>query len=45
LTTGKRRDAGLGIYPATSIAEAREKAHAMRKLVDSGEDPIEHRNR
>ncbi|WP_124083867.1 tyrosine-type recombinase/integrase [Burkholderia gladioli] len=43
--TSKRRDAGLGIYPATSIAEAREKAHAMRKLIDSGEDPIEQRNR
>ena len=43
--TGKRRDAGLGIYPATSIAEAREKAHSMRKLIDSGEDPIERRNR
>ena len=43
--TGKRRDAGLGIYPETSIAEAREKAHAMRKLIDSGEDPIDQRNR
>lgn len=42
---GKRRDAGLGIYPATSIAEARDKALAMRKLIDSGEDPIEQRNR
>ncbi|MBN3777302.1 tyrosine-type recombinase/integrase [Burkholderia sp. Ac-20345] len=43
--TGKRRDAGLGTYPETSIAEAREKALAMRKLIDSGEDPIDQRNR
>ena len=43
--TGKRRDAGLGTYPETPIAEAREKALVMRKLVDSGEDPIDQRNR
>ncbi|HDR8934521.1 tyrosine-type recombinase/integrase [Burkholderia vietnamiensis] len=43
--TGKRRDAGLGTYPETPIAEAREKALAMRKLIDSGEDPIDQRNR
>lgn len=43
--TGKRRDAGLGIFPETSIAEAREKALAMRKLIDNGEDPIDQRNR
>ncbi|RBB41299.1 integrase [Burkholderia reimsis] len=43
--TGKRRDAGLGTYPETSIAEAREKALAMRKLIESGEDPIDQRNR
>lgn len=43
--SGKRRDAGLGTYPETSIAEAREKALAMRKLVDNGEDPIDQRNR
>ena len=43
--TGKRRDAGLGIYPETSIAEAREKGLAMRKLLDNGEDPIDQRNR
>jgi len=43
--TGKRRDAGLGAYPETSIAEAREKALAMRKLIDNGEDPIDQRNR
>ncbi|RQS04970.1 DUF4102 domain-containing protein [Burkholderia sp. Bp9002] len=43
--TGKRRDAGLGTYPETSIAEAREKALAMRKHIDNGEDPIDQRNR
>ncbi|WP_244255517.1 tyrosine-type recombinase/integrase [Burkholderia vietnamiensis] len=44
-TTGKRRDAGLGIYPETSIADAREKALAMRRIIDGGDDPIEARNR
>lgn len=43
--TGKRRDAGLGTYPETSIAEAREKALTMRKLIDNGNDPIDARNR
>lgn len=43
--TGKRRDAGLGTYPETSIAEAREKALTMRRLIDNGEDPIDHRDR
>lgn len=42
--TGKRRDAGLGTYPETSIAEAREKALTMRKLIDNGNDPIDARN-
>jgi integrase len=43
--TGKRRDAGLGTYPETTIAEARDKALAMRKLIDVGQDPIDRRNR
>ncbi|MGB8417428.1 tyrosine-type recombinase/integrase [Paraburkholderia sp.] len=42
--TGKRRDAGLGTYPETSIAEARARALAMRKIIDTGEDPIDQRN-
>lgn len=42
--TRKRRDAGLGTYPETSIAEAREKAFAMRKIIDAGNDPIDTRN-
>ncbi|WP_131753735.1 Arm DNA-binding domain-containing protein [Burkholderia vietnamiensis] len=41
--TRKRRDAGLGTYPEISIAEARDKALAMRKLIDNGEDPIDQR--
>ncbi|CAJ6412077.1 phage integrase [Burkholderia pseudomallei] len=42
--SGKRRDAGLGTYPQTTIAEARDKAQTMRKLIESGIDPIDHRN-
>ncbi|OJB33233.1 integrase [Burkholderia ubonensis] len=42
--SGKRRDAGLGTYPQTTIAEARDKAQMMRKLIESGIDPIDHRN-
>jgi integrase len=43
--TGRQRDAGLGTYPETSIADAREKALAMRKILVGGIDPIEQRNR
>jgi integrase len=43
--TGKRRDAGLGTYPEISIASAREKALEMRRVIDGGGDPIEHRKR
>ena len=43
--TGKRRDAGLGTYPNTTIADAREKALAMRRILDAGDDPIDQRNR
>jgi len=39
--TSKRRDAGVGAYPDNSIAEARDKAQEMRKLVKTGVDPIE----
>jgi integrase len=38
---GKRRDAGLGGYPAVSLAEAREKAEALRKQKAAGKDPLE----
>jgi integrase len=43
--TGKRRDAGLGVYPEVTIADAREKALAMRRQLDAGKDPIDERNR
>lgn len=45
LVTGNRRDAGFGIYPEVSIADARDKALAMRRQLDAGKDPIDERNR
>ncbi|MEZ5825233.1 MAG: integrase arm-type DNA-binding domain-containing protein [Geminicoccaceae bacterium] len=36
---GKRRDFGLGAYPDVSLANAREKARAMRKAIKEGRDP------
>ncbi|WP_322107408.1 Arm DNA-binding domain-containing protein, partial [Paraburkholderia sp. J41] len=44
-TTGKRRDAGLGVYPEVTIADARDKALAMRRQIDAGKDPTEERDR
>jgi integrase len=38
---GKRRDIGLGTYPAVGLAEAREKAAATRKQLKAGVDPVE----
>ncbi|MFP6558339.1 tyrosine-type recombinase/integrase [Paraburkholderia sp. B3] len=43
--TGKRRDAGLGVYPEVSILDARNKALAMRTQLDAGKDPIDERDR
>ncbi|WP_245746760.1 tyrosine-type recombinase/integrase [Paraburkholderia lycopersici] len=42
--TGKRRDASLGAYPEVTIADAREKALAIRRQLDAGKDPIYERN-
>lgn len=42
---GKRRDLGLGAYPDVSLAEAREKARAMRTVARSGGDPVAERKR
>lgn len=39
---GKVREMGLGSYPAVSLADARDKAEAARKLLAAG-DPIEAR--
>lgn len=37
---GKRRDMGLGGYPAVTLAQAREKAREARDKIDRGIDPI-----
>ena len=37
---GKRRDMGLGGFPAVSLREARERAAEARKTASSGADPI-----
>ena len=41
----RRRDIGLGGFPATSLSEAREKAHENRKLARAGGDPISKRKK
>src|SRR5208282_4925921 len=38
IVQGKRRDIGLGGVSLVSLAEAREQAHAMRKLARGGGD-------
>ena len=37
---GRRRELGLGAVVLVSLAEARERAHANRKLARSGRDPL-----
>ena len=37
---GKRREMGLGAYPAVSLAKARQKAAECRNAVQDGRDPI-----
>jgi len=37
---GKRRDMGLGAYPAVTLADAREAADEARKLLRRGSDPL-----
>ncbi|WP_339012873.1 tyrosine-type recombinase/integrase [Aeromonas popoffii] len=39
--TGKRRNAGLGIYPEISIADAGNQARLMREQLAKGLDPLE----
>src|SRR5688500_16452425 len=41
---GRSREMGLGTYPLFSLAEARERAQAQRKLLVEGIDPIEARD-
>ena len=40
---GKRWKIGLGNYPDTGLADARERASECRKLLSAGVDPKEHR--
>lgn len=40
----RAREMGLGSYPERTLAEARALAHAARRLLLDGIDPIEHRN-
>jgi integrase len=44
MLNGRRRDCGLGTYPETSLAKARQLAEDCRRLVAAGVDPIENRN-
>jgi integrase len=41
---GKTRDAGLGSYPAITLAKGREEAERCRQLVAGGVDPLAARN-
>ena len=38
--TGRRREMGLGPYPAITLAAARQEAAKARAVVAAGEDPI-----
>src|SRR6266478_7473592 len=40
---GKPCRLDLGTYPLASLAEARDRHHAARKLLDQGQDPVETR--
>jgi integrase len=40
---GKRRDIGLGGFPDVTLAQAREKARALREQVRQGVDPVAER--
>lgn len=42
---GRRRDIGLGGYPAVSLAQARRRAEANRSAVADGRDPIAEKRR
>jgi integrase len=41
---GRRREMGLGTFPAVSLKDARCRADDARKLASKGIDPIDHRN-
>ena len=42
---GRRRDLGLGAYPAVSLAMARQRVTDARRLIAEGDDPIAKRQR
>ena len=42
---GSRRDLGLGAYPVTTLAEARDKALNNRRTVAEGRNPLADKNR
>jgi len=42
---GRRREMGLGAYPDTSLAQAREAANTWRDVTRQGKDPIKERER
>ncbi|MBT4017633.1 MAG: tyrosine-type recombinase/integrase [Alphaproteobacteria bacterium] len=42
---GRRREWGLGVYPAIGLADARNKAALYRKLISEGIDPSDERKR
>lgn len=42
---GKRRDMGLGGYPAVSLKDARRKAEEARRVANEGADPIDEREK
>jgi integrase len=41
----KSREAGLGAYPSVTLADARDKANEMRKLLKAGVDPLSEKAR
>ena len=45
VVSGRRRDIGLGGYPAVSLAKARERAAASRSAIVDGRDPVAEKRR
>ena len=45
VTAGRRREIGLGAYPAVSLAKAREKAATIANAIDEGRDPVAERRK
>jgi integrase len=39
-----KRYMGIGAYPLVTLAEAREEAHKLRKQLENGIDPLDHRD-